>query len=179
MLIGHLPDAGLVHFEEPGTGIVHAYGSPATAYRDHSRTYRYPFSVVDNSALVKSAVDLFQSDPGRFLRLSVVNVGDLFFGNLPWPVNQAGKNRILEISEALLFWLGFLPATGLSVIAILRGRAGALDRGMLLVPIAGISAMSFLTLGEARFRVPFDGLLMMVSISAISDAVIRLRKGNA
>ncbi len=163
-LMGHLPDAAEVKFEPPGKNFYHVYGSPAVHQRRPEAKYLYPFSIVDNKAAMASAWQTFKENPLRYIMMSFKSAGEAFFGNDPWPANQQPFADWLRLYESLFLLMGIVPACTMVLHAVASNLSGTRQVMMLAVPITGVWIMSFITQGESRYRIPFDGEFIILSV---------------
>ncbi len=163
MVMGRLPDAFESRFEEPGTGIVHAYGSPVAHQRNPRGKFRFNFSVVDSGAAMKEALRMFQRDPVQYLTLSFKNANDSLFGNDPWPANQMPTATLLKFFEVLFLLGGIVPALALVFPPFSITRGKEIITASLALPVLGLWLVGFMAIGETRYRIPFDGLIIILA----------------
>jgi hypothetical protein len=108
-------------------------------------------------------------------RFALTHVVLLWAYNLPWP-DQAQSPRFREPmnASAVLHAILILPPAALAVLLSFR-RRGA--RRLLLVthPLAMIlTAMIYF--GDARFRVPYDGILVLLAAELVVSGIAYLRR---
>jgi hypothetical protein len=108
-------------------------------------------------------------------RFALAHVVLLWAYNLPWP-DQAQIPRFrrpMEVS-AVLHAILILPLAAVAIVLAFR-RRGA--RRLLLAahPLAMI-AMAMIYFGDARFRVPYDGILIVLAAEILVAAFIWLRR---
>ena len=163
MVMGRLPDAAEARFEEPGTGIFHFYGSPVAHQRNPRGKFRFDFSVVDNAAAMKEAMKMFGRDPVQYLTLSFKNANDSIFGNDPWPANQMPTASLLKFYEVLFLLLGIIPALALVFPPFKIPRGSEVLTASLALPLLGLWLLGFVAIGESRYRIPFDGLIIIMA----------------
>lgn len=161
-LMGRLPDAAESRFEVPGTNIVHSYGSAAVHQRCPKNKYVFPFAVIDNGAAMREAIRRFTNEPVQFVSLSLRNANDTITGNDPWPPNQMPTLNWLRIFESLFVVFAVIPACAM-VFPPLPREQRAIDVAVLALPVAGIWLIGLLTIGETRYRVPFDGMILTLA----------------
>ncbi len=161
-LMGRLPDAAETRFQVTGTSIVHFYGSPAVHQRCPTRKYVFPFAVIDNGAALSEVARRMWHEPAQFISLSLRNANDTITGNDPWPPNQMPTVNWLRIFESLFAVFVMIPACAL-VVPPFRGNRRMLEIATLALPVAGIWLIGLLTIGETRYRVPFDGMLIIMA----------------
>ena len=163
MVMGRLPDAAEARFEEPGTGIFHFYGSPVAHQRNPTGKFKFDFSVVDNAAAMKEAMKMFGRDPVQYLTLSFKNANDSIFGNDPWPANQMPTASLLKFYEVLFLLLGIIPAFALVFPPFKIPRGSEVLTASLALPLLGLWLLGFVAIGESRYRIPFDGLIIIMA----------------
>ena len=163
LLMGHLPDAAEVRFEPAGKGYYHAYGNPAVQQRRPKERYVFPFSIEDAKSSMPAAVELFQNDPLRWIMMSVKGGGESFFGNDPWPSNQMPFANWVRLYESWFLLFGILPGCAMVLHAVACKVLPLRPVAMMALPIFGVWLMSFITQGESRYRVPFDGQFIILA----------------
>lgn len=161
-LMGRLPDAAETRFEVPGKGIVHFYGSPAVHQRCPTRKYVFPFAVIDNGAAMAEVLRRLRNAPTEVLSLSLRNANDTITGNDPWPPNQMPTLNWLRIYESFFAVFVLIPACALVLPPYPRDRR-MLEIATMALPVAGIWLIGLLTIGETRYRVPFDGMIIIMA----------------
>ncbi len=176
MVMGRLPDAAEARFEEPGTGIFHFYGSPVAHQRNPRGKFKFDFSVVDNAAAMKEAMKMFGRDPVQYLTLSFKNANDSIFGNDPWPANQMPTATLLKFYEVLFLLLGIIPALALVFPPFRIARGGEVLTASLALPLLGLWLLGFVAIGEARYRIPFDGLIIIMACIKWSEILKWIRE---
>jgi|GEM_PF-2465556 len=163
MVMGRLPDAAESRFEEPGTGIFHFYGSPVAHQRNPKGKFKFDFSIVDNAAAMKEAMRMFGRDPVQYLTLSFKNANDSIFGNDPWPANQMPTATLLKFYEVLFLLFGIIPALALVFPPFRIVRGSEVLTASLALPLLGLWLLGFVAIGETRYRIPFDGLIIIMA----------------
>jgi hypothetical protein len=142
---------------------------PALLHHGYQGMGRVPISIYDTPALLRWLAARFAEDPLLFAVRALGNALDLF-GLDYWP-REFGRwpERLLTVWTQLFFALVFVPAL-LGLWRLLR----ASPRRPLATFIAGgllgllLSAAS--SLGEARYRVPFDGLWIALASAVYAGA---------
>ncbi len=163
MVIGRLPDAAEARFEEPRTGIFHLYASPVAYQRNPRGKFKFDFSVVDNAAAMKEAMNMFRRDPVQYLTLSFKNANDSIFGNDPWPANQMPTAPLLKFYEVLFLLGGMIPALALVFPPFKVARGSGILTASLALPLLGLWLLGFVAIGETRYRISFDGLIIILA----------------
>jgi hypothetical protein len=173
-LMGRLPDSAEARFEAPGTNIWHVYGNPASHQRGPTNKFAFPFAVIDNESAIRETVRIFNQDPVRFLALSVRNANDSFFGNDPWPTNQMPSKHWLRLFECVFTLFFMVPALAIVFPRYPRGVPGLAISAMVLT-LAGVWLIGLVTIGEARYRIPFDGLIAILAIFKLDELFVARR----
>lgn len=108
-------------------------------------------------------------------RFALSHVVLLWAYNLPWPDQaQDPPFRGLMNASAILHGILILPPAALAIFLAFRRRAA---RTLLLAlhPLAMV-ATAMIYFGDARFRVPYDGLLILLAAEFLVSALAWLRR---
>jgi hypothetical protein len=111
----------------------------------------------------------------RQARFALSHVVLLWAYNLPWPDQaEIPRFRRLMDTSAILHGALILPPAAIAVLLAFRRREG---RRLLLAlhPLAMI-ATAMIYFGDARFRVPYDGLLILLAADLLVAASLWLRR---
>ena len=128
-----------------------------------------PFDVTDGPANTATAWRWIGAHPGEAVVLSCEHVYDLFCGSLPTPGVDTASWVPMEASHFAFLLLLLLPSVLLAFdIVKTRGLQTFLGSTEALVgaPIAGLVAAVFVATGEARYRIPFDPIFVLLAIQA-------------
>lgn len=174
-LMGRLPDSAEAKFEVVAERIQHFYGSPVAHQRGATKRYYFPFGVIENGAAMREVIRRFVGDPIQFIALSLRNANDTITGNDPWPANQLRTIHWLRIFESLFAVFALIPACAL----ILQPGKSSLPVAILALPVAGIWLIGLLTIGETRYRVPFDGMIFILACMRWRDSFAALSHPEA
>ncbi len=177
-LMGHFGRFELLTWRD-GHG-AYASGSPSAYQHGYRATYEVNFALTDGPHNSAKAWEWIRRHPGEAVVLSFEHVYDLFCGSMPWPTVAADDWWIL--AEA--FHFAFIAFMLLPVLflcfdtARARGLRGFLaSRELLLAsPVIGVAAAVFIATGEPRYRVPFDGFLLVLAIEFYRRYVFAARK---
>ena len=124
------------------------------------------FGVYDGPANAALAWRWMSAHPLEALRLSLRNVASLFLAPTLWPSAWYRGIDFGAWSQRLFWPLILLPAA-LTLLrhrrAMLRFEPAAQREWLLLAPLIGLMVSVFISITEVRFRVPFDGLLMVLA----------------
>lgn len=139
---------------------------PALLHHGYSGTHEVPLSIYDSRGLFEWVLKRWHDDPGGCLVRAVGNVLDLA-GFEYWPADFGRVDERLATVAAQSFLLlvalpGAVALVGLVRRAI-RERSLAPAVLLLVAALGSALAMAALSLGEARYRMPFDGILIVLA----------------
>lgn len=165
VLMGHYGEKGAFRWHDRRRHFEFEYESPSTVERGHTESADLDFGVYDARANLALARDWIRDHPAQALRASFLHVYDLFGGPL-WPHAELWNIDFGAVSQ-WTFWLLVLPAAfariAIRASSMLRLDAESLPEWMLFAPLLGLMGTVFLTIGEVRYRVPFDGLFIILA----------------
>lgn len=169
-LLGHQGRAGLTWWEDSERGFRMNFINPSTIQHNYGEEKRYPFGVYDNAANYAAGLKWTWENPLEALLLSVEHVFDMFTVALPYPGYFRPYSRWVIFFGYVFLSLVFLPA--LMRMAGLRRRLG--EEGielqaelMMTAAVGSIFIIAFLFLGEARYRICYDGFMILLASGAI------------
>ena len=125
------------------------------------------FDVTDGPANSAAAWRWIGAHPGEALVLSCEHVYDLFCGSLPVPGIDTASWLAMESSHFAFLVFLLLPSLFLGFDLIKTwGFRSFLGSSEFLVgaPILGLMAAVFIATGEARYRIPFDPIFILLAI---------------
>jgi len=126
-----------------------------------------PFLITNQEQNYAYAWSWIRQNPGPALALSFEHIWDTFGGSYPWPPNATRYWPESYAFHYLFLGLVLLPAL-ICLVDVLRqrGLVGLLRSRELLVvsPLFGLALSVFLATGEGRYRVPWDGLLIILAV---------------
>ena len=128
-----------------------------------------PFDLTDGPANSAAAWHWIGAHPGEALVLSCEHVYDLLCGSLPSPAIDTASWLPMEASHFAFVLLLLLPSAYLVLdLAKTQGLRGFLGRteGLVAAPFVGVAAAVFVATGEARYRIPFDPLFILLAIQS-------------
>lgn len=152
---------------KPKKGPHYSFGSPSAYQHGYRDVPEVKFGIFDSKANEAEAWKWIRKHPWEAVVLSFEHVADTFFGALPWP------------AYATSFWLGAQAALYLFILLLLfptavllvdvlrkRGVMGLLRSTELAVvsPAFGVALAVAIATGEIRYRLPWDGLFMILAI---------------
>jgi 4-amino-4-deoxy-L-arabinose transferase-like glycosyltransferase len=166
VLVGHHGRIKAIVFAPDEFGRAFFLSPPAQEMRGYEEIIQVPFGVLETSKALAFSFEWVRAHASEALLLSLQHVWDLFGGVLPWPSGKTDLQGWAQLFR-VLFWPVLVVPAGLHVFR--RARAARLRRGLLaadllmLMPLLGIAAIAFLTMGEPRYRTPFDGFLIVLA----------------
>ncbi len=166
VVLGHVADVHTIRWDDRVRNTTFIFGSPVMTQLGAKADISVPFGAYDGAANMRYARRLLADDPALFLWLSIDQAAFLFGGTIPWPSSHTPWRRAMILSQYAFYLTILLPA-----LFTLRRRARALFRLdasaraelLLILPLVGAAVTSFMTLGEPRYRIPCDGLLMILA----------------
>jgi 4-amino-4-deoxy-L-arabinose transferase-like glycosyltransferase len=166
VLLGHHGDVYLAKFYDRKRGLFYEYGYSTAIERGRTGVVEINVGPWDNKQVVAEAWRWTKEHPRESLALGFEHVFDLFI-SMPWPSGSDGMLKTWALYTQRAYQpLLLLPAALALVFLAWRARARGPGVGadlMVLAPIAGIAASAFLAVGEARYRAPFDGFLILLA----------------
>jgi hypothetical protein len=168
MLLGHLPFGRAVHWHDRARGIHHTFGSPPSSQRAlFKRELNVDFGAYDAENQAKF-LQLAKADPLGTVAVSLDQVFNLFSGTVPWPSSHTDWYRSSLVTEQAFVVFLLLPALWplrRRIAELVRLDPRAAPETLLALPLVGMMAVSFATLGEPRYRIPLDGFTMILAAS--------------
>lgn len=175
-LMGHAGAYREFVWADPGRNLYYSFTSPSAALRGYSEPLRLGFGVYDVPANVEELRRRVAADPVGALRYSLRNVVDLFVGFDSWPAAVYRQQLWSRAYQLLYLWL-LLPLAACWLLyrlpRLIRLREDSLAEWLLLAPLLGLMATAFISLGELRFRIPFDGFVLILAAQALLALVSR------
>jgi hypothetical protein len=172
--LGHAPDVHGLHFV-PGPGDRHDLGNwwfpPALEHHGYKGTADVTGSIYDTPRVLSWVMGRFVRDPVEFGTVSIGNALDLF-GPTLWPEDYAplAPRRATILGQAVLV-LVLIPGMamwGLIVRDICRRREIACTDAFFTAVILGVFLVAAASLGEARYRIPFDAVFVLLAARALA-----------
>jgi 4-amino-4-deoxy-L-arabinose transferase-like glycosyltransferase len=165
-----LPGVAGGKFHDEKRGYHFEYGSPARWQRGYRDFVDVPYGPYDRAEILELIRQSVRERPMETLRVAVDNFLDLFLHD-PWPSAFNGQRRLSSFFQTLFLPFILLPA-GLYLWRRRRAlrRSESLGELLLVVPVVGMALLSFVTGAEIRYRVPFDGFLILFALCAYLGA---------
>ncbi|AKU90350.1 hypothetical protein AKJ08_0737 [Vulgatibacter incomptus] len=141
----------------------------------HHEVYRSPVPLYDEAHFYREGVRVLASEPSRLLAAIDNVVEGLGLGKQGFWPGWPGRETLLQVYAKVFFALGILPAA--AWLLVLRRRIFEEENAPILL-FAALLTSALLTLyfflGDPRMRVPFDPLLIVLSVAAIDRAAAAL-----
>ncbi|GAC1626966.1 MAG: hypothetical protein NVS9B10_15430 [Nevskia sp.] len=181
VLMGHYGEMRDFRWIDGERGITFYFTAVESTLRGYGGTVTLDYGAYDSPRNLALARDWVAAHPRAALGLSLHNVWSLFAAPTFWPQAQF-RGIDFGVWSQRGFWLFIL----LPALAQLRRRAGAMWRfsadslpdWLLLAPILGLMVSVFVSIAEVRFRVPFDGLLIVLAAPAWVRVRASVRAGR-
>lgn len=172
--LGHAPDTSGIHFVPRAgecAGGMNFWYPPSRVRKGYQGTAEIQGSIYDTRRILSWVWDRFASAPGDYLVTSVGNALDLLSTDY-WPDDYA----VISARQAVVFAQVFLvvvlvPALavwGWTVRRFIVGRRVADGELLLVVVVVAVFLVSFVALGSARYREPFDCAFIALAARAFS-----------
>ncbi len=181
-LLGHYGRIGGIEWRDKTSGVVLGFGSPAASQHNYRTSEIVPFAITDQKSNNHEAWGWIGKHPFEALVLSVEHLWDAFGGSYPWPPNVTG---VWVWSYAFHYGFLFLMIAPSLILLVdvfrARGVMGFLRSMELAVfsPILGLCFALFLATGEVRYRVPWDGVFIVLGVEFYRRIRWRLREPGA
>lgn len=167
--MGHAGENRGVHFKAPPgikDGGPRHWHPPALIHHGFRGMAEVPASLYDTWGVLRWVGGRFAESPAEFLMTSVGNAADLF-GLDYWPGGY-GKlsSRAATVWKQAYFVIALLPGLVMLFVMVRRvvqRRDVGAERVFIIAGVTGIVLVAFATMGEARYRVPFDGWFLFLA----------------
>ena len=169
ILMGHYGETGMFRWHDRPRNLEFFSQSPTTVLRGYAGTADFEFGAYDVDANMRTAMTWITAHPGQALVLSYRNVYDLFAMDRLWP---SGVLWGIDWSVGFIrfYWLGILLPACIYLLsharALLTLQPQARWEMLLLMPTLGMMVTVFLSVSEARYRVPFDPFMIILASQA-------------
>ena len=168
-LLGHQGRAGLTWWVDSKRDFHMNFINPSTVQHSYNEIKSYPFGVYDSAQNYAAGWRWIQENPVDSLLLSFEHVFDMFAIALPYPGYFRSYSRWVVFFNQVFMALILLPAM-VHLCSYWR-RMYVADKNSLgdtIVAAAGVSIfiIAFLFLGEGRYRICYDGFLIILASRA-------------
>jgi 4-amino-4-deoxy-L-arabinose transferase-like glycosyltransferase len=165
VLLGHYGELRRAEFYDDVRHFRHHFGLPASILRGYGNVENFPFGVYDGDKVMAAAIEWVRQNPGTALMYSCNHVLDLFLWP-HWPTSHQGHRLWATVFMQIYLVLILVPM--IFVVGACVGRLWRLDRGalpeaLLFLPLIGVAVVAFLTAGEPRLRIPYDGFAIILA----------------
>ncbi|MEW5756246.1 MAG: phospholipid carrier-dependent glycosyltransferase [Pseudomonadota bacterium] len=166
MLLGHHGEVMTTEFYDNKRGYMHGFQPPPFVQLGYQGVQKFDFGAYDAESNRAAAWSWVAEHPIEAVLLSLRNVFQLFWGSVPWPSSHTDGKYMTIFFQQLFLLVVLIP-----VCVFVWNNAGALLRCdskycadiFILLPVIGLMAAVFLSLGDPRYRIPFDGFLMIIA----------------
>lgn len=169
-LMGHAGAKAEFRWFDGARQMTFSFTSPSAPLRGYSERVDLHFGAYDVPANLAELQRRIAADPQMALASSLRNVADLFVGRHFWPAAVYGQRDWGRAFQNLYKW-ALLPLALLWLLwrapRMVRMKADSLSEWLLLTPMLGLMATAFISLGEVRFRIPFDGFVIILAAQAL------------
>lgn len=166
MLEGHHGEYVKVWYHDHERNLHFWFGPPPFAKRGYTGELHFDFGAYDARANRAAAWVWIKEHPWQAFLLSTQNVFQLFVGPTPWPSSDTEDKHLATFVQELFLVIVLLPAL-VFVWCHWRGLVRLEERYwadiLVLLPVLGLMAAVFLSLGDPRYRIPFDGFLILLA----------------
>ncbi|HEX4404861.1 MAG TPA: hypothetical protein VH560_08540 [Polyangia bacterium] len=168
MALGQSGEVSGLEFKSDIAGQTTGWTPPALLQHGYSGAGTVPTSIYDTTGVLRWVAHRFLTEPGRFLLRVAGNALDLFQMQY-WPEDRGiSDERLVTVVKQIFLLLVIAPS-----LVALAGGARAAWRARRLSPITcfvlsvvvALLATAAMSMGEARYRVPFDGVLILGAAS--------------
>ena len=176
-LLGHCPDTGTIVFNDTVRGFEHTFTPPPFAEKRNPWVETLPFGAYDSKKVMELAWQRVMQHKFEAFCLGVDQIFELFVGFAPWPSGGTEYRRLAILSQQLFQVLLLLPAgihCALNWRSFLRREPAFMADIVVLLPIIGLIVTSFLTFGEARYRVPFDSFIILLALRFYTRRTVKI-----
>ncbi len=178
--LGQVDDAAGIEFFDPARPDLNSWWQPpGLLQHGYQGMLRIPHSIWDTGGVVRWALARAWRDPERFALHTLRNVIDIFRVDF-WPPDLAPWPPWPQFVSG---WL-FLLAVVLPALASARRLAlGAYRReqrspwpAFLVTTLAAVMAVAAASIGEPRYRFPFDGVLIILVAARFAGVSLAERR---
>ncbi len=167
MLLGHYGLLKAADFNDRQRNFFHSFGPPPAWQMGYEEHATFPFGAYDAKQASQAAWQWIRSHPIDALVLSTSHIFELIFGTVPWPSSHTAARRWVQFSQQF-YWVFLLLPGILHLKKNFRHLSDVSGPGradlILLLPLVGLMITAFFTFGEPRFRIPFDGFMILLAV---------------
>ena len=166
VLMGHYGEKREFRWIDRERNITMVFTAVESTLRGYTDTVILDFGPYDSARNSALATQWIAEHPVAALSLSLHNAGSLFSARTLWPAAVFRGIDYGAWSQRAFWLLILLPALATlawRASAMVRLRSDSLPEWLLLAPLLGLIVSVFISIAEVRFRVPFDGLLIVLA----------------
>ncbi len=173
-LLGHQGRAGLTWWVDSKRDFQMNFINPSTIQHNYGEVKTYPFGVYENGPNYAAGWQWTKENPVEALLLSFEHVFDMFAVALPYPGYFRPYSLWVGFFNQVFLALVFLPA--LVHLIGSRRRMYAADPDllgdmMMASATASIFIVAFFFVGEGRYRICYDGFMILLASRAFIKTV--------
>lgn len=167
-LLGHYGRIEGVEWRDPATpGLVVAFGNPSAYQHGYRERKVVPFLITNQKKNAEYAWKWIGEHRVDALVISFEHIWDCFGGSYPWPASSTGLWPGSYASNYA--FLAFMCLPALTVLADVLRKSGILGllrsvEFLLVSPILGLCVAVFAASGESRYRIPWDGVFLVLGV---------------
>jgi len=175
VLMGHNGAIGEYRWRDSARGVVMSFTAVENNVRGYTASMDLPFGAYDNGANLELARRWVSAHPQSAVSAGLGHMDTTFFSAVLWPaatlagIDWGAMTRVWFVGWMLLpslFRFGrvlvqYAPRSGASATS-------AASEVLLLMPAVGLAAAAFISIGEVRFRVPFDLLILIYAAPSLA-----------
>ncbi len=138
-------------------------------------------SVLDREYFRRATLKLWSDQPQIQTVRSLHNIRELFLPELYWPLRDLQEQKSIARWSTLIWYWTFIPLGVLGTVFAVRRRRWLWQLCFAVVPVIGVSAMAFVSMGQPRYLIPFHLQLMLLSMPALCalERIGRFRPGES
>lgn len=167
VLLGHFGNIHHVNFQDARRDYYYVFGCPTGNQHGYTREVTLPVGVYENGPILAEAWTWTKAHPITSFMLSVEHIFELFFTSECWPSYDRPLMQHWVILFHELFIVFILFPAVLYLLSrrreMLRLDPGAAAEIFLTLPVLALAVSAFISIGEARYRVPFDAFLIILA----------------
>lgn len=179
VLLGHSGEYGKFYFNDPKRkrGGSYWFTPPGGHQRGYRAQRRFSFGPYDSRAMLREAWSWTRSNPGTALRMSLQHVQDLFQG-IANPSSGEAKWQPWMYWFQRFYWVFILVPMVAHLLfhfkRLFQTQGPGLADALLLTPLLALMIVSFLTIGQARYRIPFDTFQILLAAQCYVGGIVRV-----
>lgn len=166
VLMGHYGEVGPFYWYDDARNSWWTFQTPSAVLHGYTARADLPFPPYDEPANLALAKEWIRAHPWQALGASVEHVADLVAGRTLWPAAELWGVDWGAVWQ-WLFWVFVLPPAlariAVKLPSMMRLDASSAAEVLLVAPLAGLAATAFLTIGEVRYRIPFDAFFIILA----------------